>query len=280
MTDETTGAAPAAAPASEAVATPAPAETTQTTGETPAPAVSTEGAPATPPGDDAAAEPRHKGGFQKRISELTSDKRRLEREADHWREMALKGQTPTPAATSDAAPQAENFATYDEYVHANARWAARQELKAEQGRTEQQRTEREALEVEQKFMQRCDAASERYADFNDAVGAMMSDDTYPISPAVAHAVKTSEKGPDLAYWLANNRQEAARLSQLSPLAAAMELGRVAATLQTPAKRTVTQVPPPPTTIRGGDVPTVDVNAMSKNVDATQLIEHWRSQKRA
>src|SRR5438552_1217420 len=93
----------AATPAPE---TTAPVEPTESTAQAPAVAEKTSEqaekpeAPATPePGDDTTAEPpkKHKGGFQKRIDELTRERNEerlqrqmIERELNHRREQEAK----------------------------------------------------------------------------------------------------------------------------------------------------------------------------------------------
>src|SRR4051812_42094579 len=79
-------------------------------GNTPAPAETTADA-ATADDDDAedagAETPKAKpgGGFQKRIAELTAEKHQERREAQYWREMAMRNtpQQPTQQATTPAA---------------------------------------------------------------------------------------------------------------------------------------------------------------------------------
>ena len=66
-------------------------------------------------------------------------------------------------------------------------------------------------------------------------------------------IRDSESGPELLNWIADNREKAAAIYRLPPLIAAMELGKVGASLEA-AKRTpppvpvVTKAPPPPPTL--------------------------------
>ena len=80
-------------------------------------------------------------------------------------------------------------------------------------------------------------------------------DLNPATPVMALAMKTSEQGPDVAYFLASNPGESERIAALSPLEQAREMGRLEgryAYQETPSVRRVTNAPNPPTDLtRGG-----------------------------
>lgn len=72
----------------------------------------------------------------------------------------------------------------------------------------------------------------------------------PVPPHVLDLIIGSEKGPLLAYHLAKNAQVASRLSSMSPVQAAMEIGRLEARVSLP-KATATKAPPPTSPPKGG-----------------------------
>jgi hypothetical protein len=54
---------------------------------------------------------------------------------------------------------------------------------------------------------------------------------------MAETIKSSDIGPDLAYWLGSNPKEADRISRLSPLLQAREIGKIEAKITAdPSKR--------------------------------------------
>lgn len=229
-------------------------------------------------GAEAAAKPdaAKPKGVQKRIDELVRDREDAKRERDYWRELAMEKNTSKPKAQQEStAPQGEprqdDFANYEQYLDARADWRAEQRIaQAREAETrtrqqEQMQEHRKAFEADMK------AAEGRYPNYREVSDLVLSDPDFPISAPMAEAIMHAEKRADLVYWLGNNPDEARRISRLAPLAAAAALGRVEATLTTPAKRTVTQAPPPPSTLRGGDLP-------SKNPAEMSMAEYakWRA----
>lgn len=98
------------------------------------------------------------------------------------------------------------------------------------------------------FRERAISLTERYPDIQAKV---LNDASLPISPAMAEVMMETERGPEVAYYLAGHREEAARIAKMQPLAAARELGRIEATLSAPKPKTETQAPKPVPTLSGG-----------------------------
>jgi len=178
-----------------------------------------------------------KRGVQKRIDELTRDKheaRRRELEAIR-REEALRAlifEFGDKGAVSDEVPQMERFEEYDDYVQAVA---LHDELVEAAKMRDSQRAD-----VLHSFRDRMEAARSRYSDFDDVALAP----SLPVTQAMQASILGSEKGPEIAYWLGNHRDEAARIAELSPMDAARELGRVELLLEQPERNTITKAPEP------------------------------------
>ena len=109
---------------------------------------------------------------------------------------------------------------------------------------------------------------ERYPD----IEKVFTDNTLPMSPAMAETLMESEKGPEVAHYLLANREAAQRIKEMSPLAAARELGRIEATIALPQSRKQTQAPPPPSTVSG------TVKGPSKSPENMNMREYaaWRA----
>jgi hypothetical protein len=67
----------------------------------------------------------------------------------------------------------------------------------------------------------------------------------PMTPPMQQAIMESDIGPKLAYYLANNPDEAEKIAAMSPIGAIRTLGRIEERLATakPAVQT-TNAPPP------------------------------------
>jgi hypothetical protein len=81
--------------------------------------------------------------------------------------------------------------------------------------------------------------------------AVMETANIPISQAVADSILESDVGPQLRYYLAKNPDVTVKLSEMSPLAAAREIGKLEVKLQaTPATKT-SSAPAPISPVKGG-----------------------------
>lgn len=191
-------------------------------------------------------------GVQKRIDELTSNWRTAERDRDYWRELALKSQQepekpkepqqPQPQGK----PQLEQYESYDQYVEALAEWKYEERAKADQERQSRQQQEQTQQERLRSFQQRAQTVRETHPDFDQVVG----NPALPISQAMADAAYSSEKGPEILYHLGQNPQEAEQIYRMSPVEAAMAIGRLEASVSRPA-RNQTGAPPPIEPVEGG-----------------------------
>lgn len=244
--------------------------------------------PDDPSGEDAAADskPKKGGGVQKRIAELTRDREDARRERDHWRALATRDAKPADQAPNGLAsgptkePVPGDYQDYEEYLMARAEYRVGQRIQQERREAEQARAQEQLQESRKAFDGRMNTARDRYADYDEVVAPVLSDRDFPISEAMAEAIMSSDKGADLAYWLGSHRDEAQKLSRLSPVAAARELGRIEATLQSPQRRTETKAPNPPNVLKGGDTPVQNLAALAKDEDASAYAEARKAGKRA
>jgi len=195
--------------------------------------------------------------LNERFAELTRLRRDAERDRDHWRDLAIRHQSPKPAEPAAPPLQVDKPKTladfnFDEGQHQAylfqqsakaATEAAKRELRAEQ---EAQRKQRELSEYATRVR---DFAKDK-PDFNEVANYA------PISDQVAEMVIRAEQGPEIAYHLGKNPDVATSLSALPPSVAAFELGMLAAKLKydreqvSKAKTVLSQAPPPAPRIEG------------------------------
>lgn len=207
MTIETAGAeTPAAAEAAPA-ADAAPVVTSDATTEQQNPEAGAT--PDTDTGDDAAAPPKRKHWAHERIDDLTRQRREAERQAEYWKQRAT--QTVDP-----------NTLEYEEGIAERVSQRNRQE----QADTAKETAGQLAAEA---FTYRETIARDKFADYD----AVARNPNVPITTAMAEIIRDSDVGPDLAYHLGKNVQEAARIAALPPTRQAVELGKLEALVTAP-----------------------------------------------
>jgi hypothetical protein len=177
--------------------------------------------------------PKKRGGFQRRIDKLNARVSERERELEYWKQLALKEKqgagesktekVETQSVATEGKPIPDQFETHQEYVEALTEWKTEQKLKEREQRLEKSKLEAEQEKVFKSHSERVKSFAEKTEDFAEVLSDV---DDIPVSPTVQQIIITSENGPELMYELAKNREEYARICQLSPLAAAREMGRL------------------------------------------------------
>lgn len=165
--------------------------------------------------------------------------KRLAREQRKWeRQQAALAEARPPKPL----PAADTFESAEAYAEALA------EQKAEE-LVRRREAEREQTARVEAYYDREDEALGKYDDFKQVA----YNPNLPITDAMAETIQASEVGPDVLYHLGSNPTEAARISRLSPLLQAREIGKIEAALAAnpPVKKT-TNAPAPlsPVTPRG------------------------------
>ena len=199
------------------------------------------------PDEEVLPEPKSRGkNAQARIAELTRLRHDAERERDFYKGLATQNAPPSPNGAT-AEPDPEDFDSDIEAARALARFDRQQEQAT--SASEREQIIRGAL-----WEAKVEAVSEALPDFSEVVGKSDLDVTN-----IREAIMESARGPELAYHLATNPDLAKRLNEMSPLKAALELGKLETQLTAPVKA-ASKAPPPANTMRtsGSSVP-VDLN---------------------
>jgi hypothetical protein len=146
-------------------------------------------------------------------------------------------------------PTRETFDSPEAYDEALEKWsadrataAALETAKADQAKAEQTR---QAATLEASFQERVDAFEEDHPDYEEVV---MKPDLF-TNPVMGQAIKEADDGPEIAYYLAQNRAEHDRISKLSPLKVVYEIGKISTKLATPVAPPPKPVPKPISPIR-------------------------------
>jgi hypothetical protein len=212
---------------------------------------------------------------QRRIDELTWKSHEAERQAEHWRQMAMAQQQPPKAEEPVKLPTLESVG-YDEskYQAALIEYATKQAEQVVERRlseAEQKRAEQARMES---FATRQREFAKATPDFEDRV---LRDPTLPITAAMRDVILDSPAGPELAYHLATNREQAEQIARLPAHLAALEMGRIEgrlSALKEAAKRPViSKAPPPPPKVEQEDTP-VDKNYYDESTSIRDWVK-WR-----
>lgn len=225
-------------------------------------------APANPDTDVAhdAGETRKRSGtpYSQRIGELTREKYEMKARIAELEARDAGAPSPNhePADPRSGAPNLDAFNSYEEWVEATADYRAEKRFNELQKQSEEraaQETERKAQDQRRTaYTQRVENIEDRYPDYHDVTAEV------PVTRAMADFMLGHDKGPDIAYYLGKNPDEAMRITKLSPVQQGYELARLEATMTTPASmaRMTTKAPEPINPVRPRDrAPTGNLNTM-------------------
>jgi hypothetical protein len=182
-------------------------------------------------------------GVQKRLDELrrqAGDAQRMnERLLAVLEKTVVHGEPPVTQQPSGP-PKREDFASYEEYLEAKADFRIAQQLTVLEQRAVEARRAQAVEQREASWSERQAAAAGKYADYEEVALA----DDLAITPVMAEAMKDSEIGPDVAYYLGKNPNEALRIARLHPAAQVREIGKIEARIEAKPVRQQSKAPPP------------------------------------
>jgi len=202
------------------------------------------------------------GGFQKRISEVTRDKhealRRAEAAEDRERRLLAliegKNGNQVQQPSGDEEPRQEQFSKYEDYVRAVARYdaaqAAKQVLDGHQKQASVADQEKARIERAKNFASEATVQGKTIQGFDAALEYVRSEE-FPMTTAIGEYLLDADHKAAMVKYLADNPDEAFKISRLSDFAAVKELAKVEARLSAKPKPKTSSAPPPPATVSGG-----------------------------
>jgi hypothetical protein len=229
---------------------------------------------------------------RERIEELAAQNKALREYGEFFRQRYEETRQPPAQATAappaqeqpEPEPNADDFDDPKAYAKAYATWTRKENAKEVARAIEQARTEgKSAAEkafTEAREKERARALDDQFAVRHQEFAQKTPDYMVTISnPALTFmhgeflgVIKASEKGPELAYYIAKNPQLVARLASKSVPQRLAELGRIEAELsRPPPPPKVTTAPAPPTPIGGGPAQTV-------KLDEVKDIDEWMARR--
>jgi hypothetical protein len=153
----------------------------------------------------------------------------------------------------------------------------------------QREAARQQAEIIESYRDREEEVREKYEDFEQVA----YNPNLPVTDVMAQAIQASEIGPEVIYFLGSNPKEASRISRLSPVLQAKEIGKIEAKLvdNPPVKKTSTAPAPlaPVTATRSNSGPRRDttdprsIKEMSTSewieAERQRQIKKWEAQNR-
>jgi len=168
--------------------------------------------------------------IQKRIGELTKKFRTAERERDFERakrvETEAKLNELLAKIPTTAKPAKTDFENEEDYIEALTDWKIDSKLKASQNKEAVEAATKDEKETVLATYTALDdvmeKGKEKYSDFNDLAFAA----DLVLSPEVVNLSLDTENPEDVLYYLASNPEESERISSLSDVKAAKEIGKI------------------------------------------------------
>jgi len=199
--------------------------------------------------------------------------KRLAREQRKWEREQANRQSEQQVMKAAPTASVDQYESPEAYAEALAYQKA-EELIAKREAAKQQSA------VLESYHDREEEARSKYDDFEQVA----YNPKLPITNVMAETIQSSDIGPELAYYLGSNPKEADRISRMSALVQAKEIGKIEAKLASdpPVKRT-TSAPAPisPVTARSTGSPTYDTTdpRSTKAMTDSQWIEAERLRQR-
>lgn len=197
--------------------------------------------------------------------------KRLAREQRKWeREQQARVVEVQPPVPTEI-PTVDQFQSPQDYANFIRQEAAKL--------VQQQEFQKQQQAIESSYAELEDAAMEKYDDYSQVV----RNANLPISNVMADAIRSSDIGPDVAYYLGTNPKEAARIHGLSAILQVKEIGKIEAKLaDNPPARKTTTAPEPirPIVARSVNNPAFDTTdpRSTKSMTTSEWIEAERARQ--
>jgi hypothetical protein len=251
-------------------ATPAPAPEVQ-----PALAAPPEPAPVATPTPEAPKPPEDKGSEPEETLKVVEELKRVRKraqqaeqeaavakaqleEARRTQQAAPQPTQPKPVPATDKAPDINDYPDYADYIKASVMYDLRQEEKVKKQTEEQEKNKTRQADIDRKFYARVNKVADKLPDYQEVIRSA----DLSLQTPVLEAIKESDIGPEIAYFLAKNPSEAERIAAMGSMSSAVrEIGKIEAKLsetppptQKPTKQ-VTLAPEPIKPTGGNTAPT-------------------------
>lgn len=208
-----------------------------------------------------------KGGFTRKLAQKDAIIAELQAK--------LQENPAKPQVEVSDKPKLDDFETYDQYTEALTDWKFEQKTKEQESKSREQALQREAKQRAETYAAKADEFAKANPDFDEVVTECDA-----FTPIMVQAIQDSDVGPEVAYYLANNPEEAEKLAGLGVVAMNRAIGRIEAKLEAreskPAVKT-TNAPPPIKPVTKSASTTVDPYNLEMDADD---YAKWRRQRKS
>lgn len=190
--------------------------------------------------------------------------------------------TASQASQTDKEPSLDDF-DFDvaSFNKAHAKWAVADAVRQQNESAKQADEGKHQQEVVAKYEERLATFADEHPDFQVIVGSI----PYQLCDALQAAIMAHERGPEIAYHLGNNDDDAFAMASVQPSLAAAAVDRLAKRLSAaPAKTESDQpvnqlaqapaIPPKPITRAPQPTPTVSGRAASETPSEKLTDDEW------
>jgi hypothetical protein len=166
-----------------------------------------------------AGKPNPHAGFQRRIDQLTREKHDLRRQLDSLRAPKQEPRQETSTEEKSLADFDYDEVAYRKHIREVAAEEARKAARGVLDESKQKEVQQSRAKT---WKERSSEFAKQHPDFTEKVYA----DDVAISESMMEAITESEHGPAIAYYLAENPEEAERIANMSAAAAGRAIGRL------------------------------------------------------
>jgi hypothetical protein len=209
--------------------------------------------------------PNRTGAYIERLQE------RARAAEDRARELEARLATPAAPAHHSSQPRNNGGAAEGEptleghnydleaYTRAHSRWGAEQIIKERETAASEQRERQTFQQTMDSYAERAAEFEESHPDYREAIDGFFAD--YQPSREIQLAIIGHERGPEIAYYVANSDDEAFTLANTLPQNAAAAVSRLIKRMDA-AQQAPIPSPPPVRTISQAPAPTPRVGGRS------------------
>lgn len=176
---------------------------------------------------------------EKKFSQTELDSmigKRLAREQRKWEreQQATQAEMQARQSVPREIPSVDQFDSPEVYAEALATKRVDELIR-------QRETQKQQTAIDDAYHDREEEVRAKYDDFEQVA----YNPQLRVTDVMAETIKASDLGPDLAYWLGSNPKEADRISRMSPLGQAREIGKLEAKITAePFQRKTSSAPDP------------------------------------
>lgn len=126
-------------------------------------------------------------------------------------------------------PSLDNFDTFEDFNEALLDWKINQNSAERDAKVKVESENQRRSELSKTHISRADKFREVMPDYDKVIGNL-SDVDFAVASDVVDTIMTSDLSAQLTYYFGNDIDELERINELSPLAAAREIGKIEAKL--------------------------------------------------